>query len=320
VIALEVSVDTLAAAIVGLGGEILALSRIDRPRTHTGVDDIVADLVVLARQVRAKAGEIEEPIGIGAAVVGVVRRSDGLVSMAPNLGWRDVPLGARLAEAFGTDLAIRVGNDADLGALAETRRGAAVGIANVLYLAGEVGVGGGVIADGQPLMGGAGYSGEVGHIPMVPDGRPCRCGSTGCWETLIGEGTLLALAGYPVDGGSDAVDAVLRDAGADAPRALEALAYVGRWLGFGLAGLVNVLDPELIVLGARYERLYPYLARHIDAQLDRYALPASRALLRVVAATLGADVTLVGAAELALEPLITDPAAWLGPRARKMRC
>jgi predicted NBD/HSP70 family sugar kinase len=278
------------------------------------VDHIVADLVRIAREVRLLAGDVEDPIGIGAAVVGVVRRSDGLVSMAPNLGWRDVPLGDRLAEAFGTDTMIRVGNDADLGALAETRRGAAVGIGNVLYLAGEVGVGGGVIADGEPLMGASGYSGEVGHIPMVPDGRPCRCGSVGCWETLVGEGTLLTLAGYPMDGGSDAVDGVLRDAEAHEPRALEALAYVGRWLGFGLAGLVNVLDPELIVLGARFERLYPHIKGHVDAQLDRHALPASRALLRVVPATLGADTTLVGAAELALEPLIADPAAWLRPR------
>jgi predicted NBD/HSP70 family sugar kinase len=314
VLALEISVDSLAAAVVGLGGEVLGVTRIERPRDHGSPDDIVADLVTLARSAREAAGDVGDPVGIAATVVGIVRSADGHVSMAPNLGWRDVPLGDHLADAFGTEVLIRVGNDADLGALAESRRGAAVGIANVLYLAGEVGVGGGVIADGLPLTGATGYSGEVGHIPLDPDGSPCRCGSTGCWETLVGEGRLLALAGYPADGGTAAVDALLRDARDGEPRALDALATVGRWLGFGLAGLVNVLSPELIVLGARFERLYPFIAGHVEAQLDRYALPGSRALVRVVPATLGEDAALLGAAELALEPLVADPAAWLGPR------
>jgi predicted NBD/HSP70 family sugar kinase len=314
VLALEIAVDSLAAGIVGLGGEVLSVVRIERPRDHTSPEVIVADLVALAREAREAAGEAGAPVGIGATVVGVVRSTDGHVAVAPNLGWRDVPLGDHLAAAFGPDVLIRVGNDADLGALAESRRGAAVGIANVLYLAGEVGVGGGVIADGQPLTGATGYSGEVGHIPLDPDGSPCRCGSVGCLETIVGEGTLLSLAGYPADGGSEAVDALLHDAHAGAPRALAALEHVGRWLGFGLAGLVNVLSPELIVLGARFQRLYPFIAPHVEAQLDRYALPATRALVRLVPATLGEDTALLGAAELAIEPLIADPAAWLGPR------
>ena len=314
VLALEIAVDSLAAAVVGLGGEVLGVARIERPRDHTSPEVIVADLVTLARAARDAAGQPGDPIGIGVTVVGVVRNADGHVSMAPNLGWRDVALGDLLAAAFGRDVPIRVGNDADLGALAESRRGAAVGVANVLYLAGEVGVGGGVIAGGQPLTGAAGYSGEVGHIPLDPNGRPCRCGSVGCWETLVGERTLLALGGYPADGGSEALDALLRDAGAGAPAATAALEHVGRWLGFGLAGLVNVLSPELIVLGARFQRLYPFLASHVEAQLDRYALPDTRDLVRVVPAILGEDTALLGAAELAIEPLLADPAAWLGPR------
>ncbi len=96
--------------------------------------------------------------------------------MAPNLGWIDVPLGRRLAAALATPVPISVANEADLGALAEHRRGAAVGVDDVLYVSGEVGVGGGIIVDGRPMTGVAGYSGEVGHIPFDPDGRPCRCG------------------------------------------------------------------------------------------------------------------------------------------------
>jgi len=207
-----------------------------------------------------------------------------------------------------------VANDADLGALAEVRRGAARGATNVLFISGEVGVGGGLVVDGKPMTGVAGYAGEVGHIPVNPIGSPCRCGSVGCWETEIGAHALLRRAGHPADGGGAEVDAVLREAAAGAPLALAALDEVGRWVGFGLAGLVNVFNPRLIVLGGLLGRIHPYIDEVVGRELDRLTLPAPRRLVRVVAASLGADAPLLGAAELAFEPLLADPAAWMGPR------
>jgi predicted NBD/HSP70 family sugar kinase len=247
-------------------------------------------------------------------MVGVVRRSDGFVRMAPNLGWRDVALGDRLIHGLDTSLPVSIANEADLGALAEQRRGAAVGADYVLFVSGEVGVGGGLIVDGQPFTGLAGYGGEVGHIPVNPAGAVCRCGSVGCWETEVGESALLTRAGRPPDGGRGEVDAVLRDAASGSPTALRALDDVGRWLGVGLAGLVNVLNPELIVLGGLFSRIYPYVVASLHAELDRLALEASREIVRVVPATLGEDAPLLGAAELAFEPLLADPAAWAPSR------
>ena len=92
-----------------------------------------------------------------------MRRHDGLVATAPNLGWRDVPLGERLSAVLGLDVATYVANEADLGALIELRRGAARGADDLLFIAGEVGVGGGVVVEGRPLGGAAGYAGEIGH-------------------------------------------------------------------------------------------------------------------------------------------------------------
>jgi predicted NBD/HSP70 family sugar kinase len=313
-LALEVTVDSLAAALVGLGGSVLALVRVDRPRGHTSVDEIAGDLAELAWKVRAGRPGDERLIGIGVAIAGVVRRLDGLVSMAPNLGWRDVPLEQRLAAALRMDVPISTANDADLGALAELRRGAAVGASHVLFISGEVGVGGGVIVDGAPLTGAAGYAGEVGHMPINPDGRACGCGSIGCWETEIGEDALLRRAGHPASGGRREVDAVLREAAAGAPAALSALHEIGRWLGVGLAGLVNVFNPQIVVLGGLFGRIHPFTADTIERELDRRALPAPRELVRVVPARLAVDAPLIGAAELALEPLLADPAAWVGPR------
>jgi predicted NBD/HSP70 family sugar kinase len=219
-----------------------------------------------------------------------------------------------LARALEATVPIAVANEADLGALAEHRRGAAVGADHVLYISGEVGVGGGLIVDGRPLTGVAGYGGELGHIPVNPAGVACGCGSIGCWETEVGAGALLQRAGHSAGGGRAKVDAVLREAAGGAPMALCALDVTGRWLGFGLAGLVNVFNPQLVVLGGLFGRIYPFVARILQSELERLALPAPRALVRVVPATLGEDAPLIGAAELAFEPMLTDPAAWLRPR------
>ena len=173
---------------------------------------MVADLAALVGDLPVRD---DWPIvGIGVAVAGVVRRSDGLVSMAPNLGWIDVPLGARLARALADRRPDQPSmNDADAGVLGETRRGAAVGVDNVLYISGEVGVGGGMIVDGRLLTGVAGLRGR----DRPPHGQPRRAGHAaaarvGCWETEVGEGMLLALAGYPADAGRAGIDAVLREA------------------------------------------------------------------------------------------------------------
>jgi predicted NBD/HSP70 family sugar kinase len=314
VLALDIAVDSLAAAVVGLGGEVHELERIDRARGESSAEVVVTDLAALAARVLDRTGRRASLVGVGVAVAGVVRRLDGLVAMAPNLGWTDVPLGRQLAVALALPVPIWVANEADLGALAEFRRGAATGSDTVLFVSGEVGVGGGLIANGRPLSGVAGYGGEIGHMTVNPDGSPCGCGSVGCWETEIGEDALLRRAGHSTAGGRAEVDRVLEEAAAGLPATLAALDGVGRWLGIGLAGLVNVLNPSLVVMGGLFGRIHPYVAATVDAELDRRALPPSRRLVRVVPATLGIDAPVLGAAELAFEPLLADPSAWLGMR------
>jgi predicted NBD/HSP70 family sugar kinase len=234
VLALEIAVDSLAVAIVGAGGVVHEHLRVDRPRGHSTLDDIVADLVELAGLVRARRPPDEVPIRVGVAVAGIVDRAGGIVRFAPNLGWVDVPLGERLAGALGLPVAVDVANESDLGALAEFRRGAARGADDVLYTHAEVGVGGGIIVDGRPLAGVGGYGSEIGHMPVSrPERLPLRR------RRLLGDGgrrgALLARAGYPLDGGRAAVDAVLVDAAAGRPEALAAIDETGRWLGLGLA-------------------------------------------------------------------------------------
>lgn len=311
-LALEIAVDSVAGAVVGFGGQVIEQLRVERPRGELSVDHTIGVLSDLARSLRTF--DPHEAVGIGVAVAGVVRHADGFVWIAPNLGWREVPLGRALGEALGNSVPLSIANEADLGALAEARRGSARGCDNVLLVWGEVGVGGGAIVNGRQMAGTAGYAGEVGHMPINPAGAACRCGSRGCWETEIGEDALLVKAGQRRGGGRSAVDEVLRDAQAGDDRARAAVEDVGRWLGMGLGGLVNVLNPERIVLGRLFGRMHPLVADIVARQLDRYALAAARSLVSVAPAQLGDEAVLLGAAELAFEPFLVDPAAWLRPR------
>ncbi len=309
VLAMEVLVDSVAVAAVGLGGTLLLSVRSDRPRAHLPAHRTVQDLCALARQITARLPAQCDVFGVGVAVAGLVRRSGNMVLVAPNIGWHDVPLGQLLGEALHLDLPISVSNDADLGALAESRRGAAAGLDDVLYVSGEVGVGGGVISGGRAISGSGGFAGEIGHIPVNIDGLRCKCGAVGCWETEIGEEALLRRCAKRPDGGRAAIQDVVEDAAGADRQVLAAMVEQGHWIGIGLAGLVNVLDPSTVVLGGLLERIYPYVIDSIQAELQVRVMPAIRDRVSVVAAALGVDAPLLGAAELAWEPVLNDPAA-----------
>lgn len=306
VLAMDVRVESLAVGVFTMGGLRLGATRVARePRVDP--DATVGDLVELAGDVLSRLPRGSVVHGVGVSVAGAVRRTDDVVVVGPNLGWSNVPLGAMLRDRLGPGVRVSVGNDGDLGALAESRWGAAAGLRDVVYISGEVGVGGGMIVAGQPLDGTAGFAGEVGHIPVRLGGRPCMCGSSGCWETEVGDHALLERAGRSGQVGSAAIDALVRAAEAGDADALAAFAEHGEWVAFGLAGIINVFDPELIVLGGSFERIHPLIADVVERELDRRVFDVVRAQVRVVASRLGVDAPLIGAAEWAWQPVISDP-------------
>lgn len=307
VLAIDIEVDSIAVAIVGLGGETLRSQRISRPRDMATADRTLSDVVDACR--RMLEGEDASRIrGVGVAVVGLVRRSDGLVRTAPNLDWHDVPLADLLEEELALGVPIHVGNEADLGGLAEHLRGAAADVADALYVSGEMGIGGGVIVAGRPLVGHGGYAGEIGHMVVNPVGERCGCGSVGCWETEVGEAALIRRAGAPADGLRDRVVTGIIDAAANGdPTALAAVREVGRWTGMGLGSLVNIFNPRVIVLGGLFARLHPLMADVLDEELGRRATAALREDLQVRSGRFGVDAPLIGAAELAFEDLLARP-------------
>jgi len=306
-IAVEIAADSVAVAAVSLDGSILAIDRVPRSRQRSSVEDVVHALHGLASSVMAGLGGSLDVLGIGVAVAGVVDPVAGRVVVAPNIGWRDVPLRDLVSEAVEHRWPVGIANEADLGMLAECERGAAVGRRHVVYISGEAGVGGGVLVDGVPLRGIAGFAGELGHIPVHPDGGRCRCGAQGCWETEVGEAAVLRRSGSRRSGGRRALDAVLTRAADGDAVALDALHETGRWLGVGLAGLVNLLNPELVVLGGFFAEAFEHLQPAVLDELDARALSATRGAVTVVPAALGIDAALIGAAELGFETVLADP-------------
>jgi predicted NBD/HSP70 family sugar kinase len=301
VLAVDVRVDQVAIALVGLGGEILGRNswnlRVRTREPEEVITHVVDSAIVLAADIDVTM------VAGGVSVPGVVRRSDGMVHEAPNLHWTDVPLGDRLCAVFG--MPVVVGNDAELGALAEHLRGAARGASDAVYVSADVGVGGGVISDGSALRGTAGYVGELGHMMVNPAGRQCYCGSKGCWETEVGEPALCRALGLRDGAPRGAVVAELRSLAASPSLVRSRLAEFTEWLTIGLVNVVNVLGPELVVLGDLFTALPGTLISDLALEVRRRSL-VSRAVggTRIEVSRLGADSTLLGAAELAFEPVL----------------
>ncbi|GAA4559689.1 ROK family transcriptional regulator [Planotetraspora kaengkrachanensis] len=309
VLAFDVGVDRLAAARVGLGGVILDRRVAVRQRGSFDMAQVVGILAGFARQMLRKTRPDTVCVGAAAAFCGAVRKSDGVVRIGPNIGMEETPFGEELSGKLDLALPVNVGNDANLGALAEHTRGIGQGCRDLVYLHGDVGIGGGIVVNGQLLGGFAGYGGEVGHMIVNPGGRPCGCGSRGCLEAEVGERALMDRAGRNGSDavGRDCVRSVVDAADRGDVVAQEALHGVGNWLGLGVANLVNIFNPEMVIFGGTLREMYLGSAAQVRSQINVGTLGASRENLRLRTSGLGDDAPLLGAAELAFGQVLADP-------------
>jgi len=306
VIALTVNpeVDAISIAAVALGGLVVERRRVNSPPgiDSDGAVEITAEAISALIDDRLAGRRI---VGIGVAVPGQVRADDGLVRLAPHLGWVDQPFTARLAARTG--LPVAAANDASLGVRAESTFGAGRDIQDVLYLnGGASGIGGGVIVGGRALTGADGYAGELGHTLVNSSGSLCHCGAIGCFETEVTRAPLLALTGL-TDARADELEHALRDS--DDPAVL---AEVDRQIGYlavALRNAINILNPQRVVLGGFLSALYAVAPERLDELVAQQSLRASGEGVELTRAELGADILTVGAAELAFTGVFADPAS-----------
>jgi glucokinase len=307
-VGLDIGGTKVAAGVVRTDGRIVERTRIPTPQ-DPDEEVTVTTLVEVIDGLRALQPEVEA-IGVGAA--GLVQWPAGRVVWAPHNPYRDLPLRRLLHEQTG--LPTVVDNDANAAAWAEARFGAGTGSDDMILLTVGTGVGGGLVLGGRPYRGVSGMGAEVGHMIVTPDGAPCSCGSSGCLEAMV-SGTALARLGREAvlanpegglarragDAGRITGPMVFDAARAGDPTARALFEQMGFWLGVGIASLVTIFDPELVVVGGGLATTGDLLLEPARTSFKHYVFaPAYRTLPPVVPARLGPEAGLVGAATLAL--------------------
>ncbi len=311
-IGLDIGGTKIAGGLVAGDGTILAEARTETPASDP--DRIAHEAADLVRELAGRTDD--EVVAVGVACAGFVDRTGSTVLFAPNLAWRDEPLKRRL-EAL-VDFPVTIENDANAAAWGEFRHGAARDADDMVLITVGTGIGGGVVVDKVLLKGAYGVGGELGHMRVVPDGIRCGCGNRGCWEQYASGNALLRQARELVSSGSPHAAALAERCGGDPaglrghdvtaaaqagdPAAVELLTDLGTWLGEGAASVAAVLDPELFVVGGGVAESGDLLlepartayARNLTGRGHRPVAP-------MVAASLGNDAGLIGAAAIAAE-------------------
>ncbi|MBO8129377.1 MAG: ROK family glucokinase [Peptococcaceae bacterium] len=302
------------SALADLDGNILCESKVPT-ESWRGYEGVVERMAAAIRDLQREARLVHHGrlLAVGVGAPGPLDSNTGVVYQAPNLGWRDVPLGKNLESLLATPVFVE--NDANLGALGEHAFGAGRGSRDMVYVTVSTGIGGGLILDGHLYRGAGMGAGEIGHMTVLSDGPRCRCGNKGCLEAVAsgtaiarrarreaGAGTapvILELAGG--DPGKITAVTVAEAASRGDERALDILTGAARFIGIGLANLVNLLNPSVIVLGGGVMESGRLFWQVMDEEMRERALERACQTVRLVPTALGPRVGVVGAIALALQ-------------------
>jgi glucokinase-like ROK family protein len=318
VIGLEIGVDFIAVLLSNFVAETLWETRVETNPSQSQTN-IISQAERLIEQALSIAKERQlRPLGMGIGLPGLVNTRQGELIIAPNLNWRNVPLRLMWNQRFR--LPVFIENEANLAALGEYYFGVARGIENFIYLSSGIGLGGGIVIDGKLFRGGHGYAGEIGHMQRDPQGEQCGCGRIGCWETQVGPRAVLRrvkkeLQTHPDQFLLDACqgdfnnltfDRVVKFALEGNQLCRQAIEDVASYLGVGIADLVNVFNPELVVIGGAFILGKDILQPIIEKTIFSSALPPSADSLRIAFSERGADACVLGAVAIVLDDILRE--------------
>jgi len=314
ILAVDLGGTKIASALATAQGEILVRGRRSTP-AQAGPDAVIKSLcATIDKTLAAKKLEPSQLLGIGIAAAGIIDSDKGRVISSPNLpGWHEVPLRDAIEQRFG--IPVHLGNDATLAALGEWRFGLKNGIANLIYITVSTGIGGGIIAGGKLYTGACGVAGEIGHMTIDVNGPKCNCGNIGCWETLasgralareavkqIAEGARTSIIEL-VNGDISKIDAKVVDQAAKQGDELakELISRLAYYLGIGLVNLVNIFNPELILVGGGVAKMGDLLLQPAIKIVKERAFSTPAATVEIKPALLGDDSGILGAVAFVLE-------------------
>ncbi len=289
VIGIELRVKQLSAVLCDLKGDIILVR--DFTLEHHGLayvldtmKDLIADLISVAPSTPYGT------VGIGIGVPGMVDEQ-GILLFAPNLGWEMVELQQILETYFA--IPVTLDNEANAGAVGELNFGAAQDVSHLLYVSAGSGIGSGIIIDGKLYKGARGYAGETGHMCIEADGKPCSCGSRGCWELYASEKTYdTSVFNLPAHNTQD----LIRCAEQGNIEAIRHFEQMGKYLGVGVTNLINSFNPELIIIGGALSEAEPWLAASMNEVVAERTLPYHKQQLQITFSKLGSRGTMIGAA------------------------
>jgi len=316
VVAVDIGGTKITSAVITREGKMI--SRIYRlTLAQEGPQKVIHRMVDAVKLSVRKAGlELSGLGGIGIAAGGITDIGKGLVSEAPNLpGWHNIPLRDRLADSLGKPVFLL--NDASAAALGEHRMGAGRGLDNLIYITVSTGIGGGLIINGQLYNGADGCAAEIGHMIILVDGPACKCGKHGCFEALASGTAIARMARERLAAGGKSclaeltrgkIEDVTAEMVAEAARrndelALSVINEAARYLGIGLANLVNIINPQMIIIGGGVSKMGAMLFTPARKAMKEHAFKLPARTVRVVRPRLGMDAGLFGVAIYTQESL-----------------
>lgn len=312
-IGIDLGGTKISTALVDADGRIISRDYRDTEAAR-GLDDVVARMIDAASKVMDAGGmTVEQISAVGVVAPGPIDVRLGIVTAPPNLpGWKDVPLKQIIEDQLGLPTTLE--NDAGAAGVAEHRFGAGKGTQHMIYVTASTGIGGGFILNGELYRGSTGAAGEIGHMTILPEGPYCGCGNRGCLEALASgtaiarEARELVVRGVPTlisdlaqdDSRRVSAKLVAEAAAQGDTEAQEILDRAMTYLGVGMANLVNLFNPELIVIGGGLTKMGERLFGPVRHTIDRRAFRAAAQAAKVVPAQLGDDVGVLGAATVAM--------------------
>ena len=320
VIGVEIGVDFISVLLTNFVAETLWEIRVQTTALQSQTDIInqaenyIDQALSIAKEHRLT------PLGIGVGLPGLVNVRQGNLVMAPNLHWKNVPLRLILNQRF--HLPVYIENEANLAALGEYYFGVARNVDNFIYLSSDIGLGGGIVIDGRLFRGGHGYGGEIGHIQRNPQGEECGCGRIGCWETQVGPRAVLhrvkkEFQKYPDQSLLDVCsgnlenltfDIVVKFALNGDVICRQAIEEVAVNLGVGIADLVNIFNPDLIVIGGAFIQGKEILHSIIEKTIFSNTLQPATDNLQIKFSERSTEACVLGAVAVVLDDILREMA------------
>jgi len=310
IIGVELGVDFIAIVLTDFVGRILLRK------------DMVADPAASQEKTLNQALQLIDEVicfchdngypifGLSFSIPGTVEINEGLLIFAPNLNWHNTPIRKIFSDRTG--LKVFVENDANAAAIAEHLFGVAQKLNDFIFVFAGVGLGGGLFLNGQLYRGKGGYAGEIGHTSIIaePFQLACRCGNLGCWETYASQESIVRRMQSRMDdkqNGALSVSSIKQAADDGDENAIESIAEAGTAMGIGLAGLINIFNPEKVIIGGPISVVGEYLLPSIQKSVNKYSMAEIASQTEVSLSEFGRDASLVGAAAIVVDDILRNP-------------